>query len=173
MSVKSLQGNDLSRMFPSRGWIPLGGLHPRLAGCIYPSRFGCDSSRSMALVIPLMNLKRELPGVTAQRWQGEPGLGTPGEPDGGGRWPPPKSPTERALGHLRPRSAWHERREGDRSSRLHEGGPKQGPESRQRSWGDWTKPVSFATDPREEAAREAACCDSGRFAFSPRISDQR
>jgi len=28
----------------------------------------------MALVIPLMNLKRELPGTTVQRWRGEPDL---------------------------------------------------------------------------------------------------
>ena len=34
---------------------------------IYSSQFRCGSLKTMALVIPLMNLKRELPGATARR----------------------------------------------------------------------------------------------------------
>jgi len=41
----------------------------------------------MALVIPLMNLKGELPGATAQRWHGRVGTWKADKSDGGGRWP--------------------------------------------------------------------------------------
>jgi len=50
---------------------------------------------------PSMNLKRELPGATAQRWQANQDLGDLGEHDGGGRWPPPNSPKEKSSGRLR------------------------------------------------------------------------
>lgn len=49
---------------------------------IYVSRFGCGSSRSMAMVIPQTNLKRGLPGATAQRWRANRGLGYPGSTTG-------------------------------------------------------------------------------------------
>ena len=47
--------------------LSVEGLSRWLASPIYPSRFRCGSLKTMALVIPLMNLKRELPGATA-RW---------------------------------------------------------------------------------------------------------
>ena len=50
---------------------------------------------------PWMDLKRESSGVTAQRWQANQDLGDLGEPDGGGRWPPPNSPKEKSSGRLR------------------------------------------------------------------------
>ena len=110
----------------SRGRLPW-----RWRPCIYPSRFGCGSSRSMAMVIPLMNSRRESAGATAQGRHGEPGLGKPGEPDGGGRWPPPKCLTERARGSLR--SLTVRRTGGGRQVQPpSRGGPKQGPRSRQR-----------------------------------------
>jgi len=78
----------------------------------------------MALVIPQMSLKSELPGATAQRWWGKPELGISGEPGGGVRWPPSEAPKAKGCSRSRPRD--NTRVKGERPGRRHEGGPKQG-----------------------------------------------
>jgi len=50
----------------------------------------CES-KSMALVI-LRRSEERVTGRDGAAVAGEPGIGKPGEPDGGGRWPPPNSP---------------------------------------------------------------------------------
>jgi hypothetical protein len=64
---KWLCDNRLRRMVRRDICLSVVPLPSGFRACIYSSRFRCGSSRSMAMVIPLMNLKRGLPGVTAQR----------------------------------------------------------------------------------------------------------
>jgi hypothetical protein len=79
---------------------------------------------------PSLRPKRESPGATAQRRQASQGLGNLGSPTGevaGPRRTAPKQ-SERVSSGAPPVTGrvTIERRERERSGRLHEGGPKQG-----------------------------------------------
>lgn len=98
-------------------------LQGRRMGCIYSPRFGCGSSRSITLVIPLMNPRCGSSGATAQRRQASRTLGCPGSPTGEVAGPRRTSPE--SSGRLRSRTARQTRRKDEWLRHLHEGGPKQ------------------------------------------------
>ena len=78
----------------------------------------------MALVIPQMNLKSELPGATAQRWRGKPDLGFLGSQVG--EFADPHQKPRKLRGALGRGPRDNTRVKGERPGRPHEGGPKQG-----------------------------------------------
>jgi hypothetical protein len=117
---------------------------------------------------PTDEFEARLPGATAQRWSANRSLGDPGSTAERSLAPVEQVLRDVTEGRPSPHAAWHERGEkGKRSSRLHTGGPKRGPMTRQRSWGRRrTQCEATGRVSREEVAR-APCAFRATSLFPP------
>jgi hypothetical protein len=125
--------NELRRVMYFSICFPTRPLHAAWRGGIHRSRFGCGSSRSMAMVIPPTNPKGS---YRARRRDGGEQTGA-WETRGArqrGRWPLPNMPSDEFGGCPPPRTARHKggRREGGPAA-LTRAVPSEDLDSRQRS----------------------------------------